>query len=777
MEKISYFSNLYSHPKRFLEDHLINVSKLTKIFLSEKHNDLVQKYGELCKVIALSHDIGKATRYFQDYLQADDETKKNLKNLPETKHSFFSALCAYYLTKELDLSNDLFPLFAFITIRRHHGDLIDISDEVIVNDEDIKILYKQLKSIDDKKFSILVQKLRQAGLPLISDNPTTTIETWINEFQKSFKSLKKEIRNLNGNIENFIILNFIYSILLDADKSDAVGIELSEFTKRVNIPSVIVDNYKNKNVASFQDSPINYLRENAYKEVLQNQIDINHRIYSLNLPTGLGKTLTSLSFALKLKEQMGGKHRIIYALPFLSIIDQNASVFESVMKANGIEPYSSILLKHHHLSEYFYKKHDSEFEPDEAKILIEGWNSEIIVTTFVQLFHSMISNKNKSLRKFHRFANSIIILDEVQAIPVKYWLLLREILSLLSEEFNTYILFVTATEPLIFCKEEIKQLVNRDSYSKKLDRIKMITLLKQDITLQELYEYFDLKDSRSYLFVFNTISAARDFYNMIKKIDLSATYLSTHIIPKERLKRIKEIKDGKYKVVVSTQLVEAGVDIDFDVVVRDMAPLDSIIQSAGRCNRNYLKNKGEIYIVSLKDNRDRLYSSYIYDATLIDITREILRGYQEIEEHYFINLIDEYYKKVSERKTQDVSREIINAIIKLKYDSEGDGISVANFNLIEENYDKIDIFIELDYEAKEIWQKYIGLNNIEDTFKRKSEWESIKKSFYQYVISINSKSDNIPQIVNNMGYVSKDNISEYYDIEKGYITKSFSIIW
>lgn len=775
MEKISYSSNLYSHPGRLLEDHLINVSKLTEIFLSEKPNDLIQNYGELCKVIALSHDIGKATKYFQNYLQADDETKKNLKNLPETKHSFFSALCGYYLAKELNLPDKLLPFFAFVTIRRHHGDLIDVSYEVIIEDKDCQILCKQLESIDDEKFSILASKLHEAGFPLVLNKEI--IKEWINDFPQDLKCLKKYIRKLNSNIERFIILNLFFSILLDADKSDAIGIELSEFTERQNIPATVVDNYKK--IIPFQKSPINSLREKAYHEVLERSIDINHRIYSLNLPTGLGKTLTSLAFALKLRKQMGGKHRIIYALPFLSIIDQNATVFESVMKVNDIEPYSSILLKHHHLSECFYKKHDSEFELDEAKILIEGWNSEIIVTTFVQLFHSMISNKNKSLRKFHRFANSIVILDEVQAIPVKYWFLLREILSLLSEKFNTYILLVTATEPLIFCKEEVKQLVDRDSYFKKLDRIKMIPLLEQNRTLQELYEYFDLKDSKNYLFVFNTISAARDFYNMIKKRDLPSTYLSTHIIPKERLKRIKEIKEGKYKVVVSTQLVEAGVDIDFDVVVRDIAPFDSIMQSVGRCNRNSLKEgeKGESYIVSLKDDRNRLYSFYIYDATLMDITREILKDYKEIKENEIVNLIEEYYKKVSERKAQDISKQIIEAVGRLRYDSGDENISVEHFKLIEERYPELDVFIEIDEEAKNVWQEYLSLRNIKDFFERRKKFNSIKTNFYQHIVSVPIDVKNKPPIIEEIGYVGYNTINDYYALDTGYIAKEGTVIW
>lgn len=776
-----YSSNLLSHPGKLLENHLINVSKFTEIFLNEKPKYIVENYNKLCKVVALSHDIGKATKFFQNYLKMVsknvpdkeiNEEIKRLKNLPETKHSLFSALCGYFLAKELKLSNELLPFFAFIAIKKHHGDLSDISYEAIIEEKDIDNLYKQLESIDDKNFSILADELFKAGLPLVLKKEI--IEKWISEFQNELKCIKRKIRKLDNNIENFVTLNFIYSILLDADKSDAVGIDPSKFYKREDLPSDIVD--KAKKFILFPETPINYLKEKAYNEVIQKQIDINQKIYLINLPTGLGKTLSSLSFALKLREKIGEKHRIVYALPFLSIIDQNASVFESILEKNDITPYNNILLKHHHLSDFTYKEYENEFETDEAKILIEGWNSEIIVTTFVQLFHSIISNKNKSLRKFHRLANSIIILDEVQAIPIKYWRLIKEILLLLSEKFNTYIIIVTATEPLIFKKEEVDQLVEKNFYFKSLDRIKMISLLERDMTIQELYEQFNLKENKSYLFIFNTISAAYDFYSMIKNLGLPITYLSTHVIPKERLKRIKEIREGKYKIVVSTQLVEAGVDIDFDVVVRDIAPFDSIMQSSGRCNRNYLKRneKGEIYIVSLKDNKNRLYSSYIYDPILIDITREILKDYKEINENQLIHLIEEYYEKVSKRKSQD--EDIIEAVSKLKYDSEDD-FSIERFKLIEDKYPELDVFIEIDEEAKKVWSNYYNLKNIENLFERKKKFNQIKSQLYQYIISIPISIKNKPPMIGKIGYIGYKDIKNYYNFDTGYIREDNTIIF
>jgi len=779
MEKTLPSSKLYSHPGISLEDHLIGVAELTDLFLSEKPLEIRERLNNICRVIALTHDIGKATRYFQDYLNADENEKEKLKKNKETWHSLFSSVCAYHLTKELSLADEIYPVFAFLAIRRHHGNLRDVRDDVLVDNSDAELLHKQLESIEEEGFSIICSRLYSAGLPLLLNKQI--LSRWIDGFAGESRKIKKYLRNINNDVSNYITLNLIYSILLDADKSEVVVKDKAVFGRKEINRAAWVDNYKKQTI--FPESPINILREKAYHETLSHDVDLNKKIYSLNLPTGLGKTLTSLSFALKLKEIIKSKNgvepRIVYALPFLSIIDQNSEVFESVIKANNIEPNTSILLKHHHLSEIFYKKEDNEFESDEAKILIEGWNSEIIVTTFVQLFHALISNRNKSIRKFHRFANSIIILDEVQSIPIKYWLLLRNILTTLSEMLNAYIIFVTATEPLIFERGETVGLLNKDYYFTSLDRVSLRPLLDSPMTINNLSEYFDLNDEKTYLFILNTITSARDFYHLIRGKVIPITYLSTHVTPKERLKRIKEIKERKYKIVVTTQLVEAGVDIDFDVVVRDIAPLDSINQASGRCNRNG-KTKGKVYIVLLKDDKDKKLASYVYsDGILLDITEKILSKRDEIKEGKFLELIDHYYKETKEKKSQDASRNLLEAVTKLRYDSEDETTSISDFRLIDEDYRKIDVFIELNEEAHGAWKKYLNLKNIEDLFLRKKTFDSMKADFYQYVISIPMNTENRPEMFGEIGYVKQAVLKDYYDCETGFITKNTKsvVIW
>lgn len=781
MDNILPSSKLFSHPDRLLEDHLIGTSNLISLFLSEMPRCVERELIEAARIIALSHDLGKATHYFQRYLFAADDEKEKLKS-KETHHSLFSAVCTFYLTKQISGISDIYPLFAYVTVRRHHSNLINILDEVsIFDDKDNKLLYKQLESIDDDAFAIVADKLFRAGLPLRLDK--NIISQWINSFNREIKSFRKIIRNLNSNLEYYIKLNLLYSLLLDADKNDVVIKEISIFERKFYEDRNWVDFYKE--ATRFPPSPINEMRQIAYEEATSKEIDLSKNIYSLNLPTGLGKTLISLSFALKLKDklrQTGINPRIVYALPFLSIIDQNSKIFEAVINANGASPDSKLLLKHHHLSEIYYKIEEDEVEPDEAKILIEGWNSEIIITTFIQLFHTLISNKNRSIRKFHRLANSIIILDEVQSTPTRYWLLIREIFNKTAEMLNTYIIFSTATEPFIFEKGQILSLVNRETYFKSLNRISLIPKLDKSLSLDELKESVSIDDDKTYLFIFNTISSAREFYRKLREEnDQCLAYLSTHITPRERRQRIDEIKKGKYKIVVSTQLVEAGVDIDFDVVVRDFAPLDSLNQSAGRCNRNG-NRKGLVLIVLLTDSKGKKYASYIYDPVLLDITEKMLSKKCEIREKEFFSLIEDYYYMIHEKTSRAKSKELLEAVGRLKYDRDKDderSLSVSDFSLIEEDYPKIDVFIEIDEDAEKIWSEFKSIIKIDERFQKKQAFDTIKSNFYSYVISIPKNTQNMPEIIGDIGYVKRGLLDDYYDRETGFKIKDEKsiVIW
>lgn len=778
------FSNLYSHldPEKFLEEHLRNVALMAEeiikkkiINLPEEEKDRIKK---TCFISGICHDLGKSTAYFQNYLFADEKEKNKLKNQKETKHGLLSAVISFFAVKE-EFKNEgenLFPFISYLAVKKHHGDLKDVMEEVAISDKELELLKKQLKSIDDKKFEILASNLKEYGFNIFLTKDI--IYQWIENLPGELRKVKRKLRELDGNdFSLYLTVNLIYSSLIDADKTDVVlGGKRESVDLKIDEENVVI--YKKSK--GFPQNTINVLREEAFQDVVYKDIDLNSKIYSINLPTGMGKTLTSLAFALKLRkkyfEKYGVKPRILYALPFLSIIEQNGKIIEELLITNGINPYSDIFLKHHHLTEIFYATEKEEYEGDKAEFLIEGWDSQIIITTFVQFFNALISNKNSALRRFNKLLNSIIIIDEVQAIPVKYLKLIEKIIQELVEKFNTYVIISSATTPVIF-KDKMNRL-NGDKYFEILDRVKMNINIEKKISLEEFLENLAFEKEKSYLFIFNTIKCAREFYGLLKqKIpEEEIEYLSTHVTPKERLERIEKIKGKKIRFAITTQLVEAGVDIDFDIVYRDFAPIDSLIQSAGRCNRNNSK-KGEVNLVFLQDENSRIFASYIYDSILLEITWEILKNYKYISEKEFNEVLNKYYFEVSKRKSFKESEDILKAVGLLNYDNSEGAISISDFKLIEKDLPKIEVFVEIDDEANEIWKSYIELKKIKNIFERREKFNKFKSDFYKYVISIPFSTKNLPPIIEGFGYVNQNSLGHYYDSVTGFKCEGEFAIW
>lgn len=387
------------------------------------------------------------------------------------------------------------------------------------------------------------------------------------------------------------------------------------------------------------------------------------------------------------------------------------------------------------------------------------------------------------LKKFHNIVNSIIILDEVQNIPLKYWPVVREILLALSKYFNCRIILMTATKPLIFenndfCKELV---TNYDQYFKtdELNRVELKYIGEN--TIDDFYNNLPKLNLNSYLFVFNSISSSLYFYHKIKNIKgYKKFYLSTNIVPKERSLRIKNIKrvitsnkktsKKKRFIVVSTQMIEAGVDIDCECAYRDIGPFDSIIQVTGRCNRNsLLAKKGIVNIVRLKRQNYRDYCT-IYDPVLNDISAKILSPDKIYSESEFLSLIDKYFAEAKTRMYQNYS--VINSVMQLNYDDDNSNSKnpISSFRLIEnEDYYKRDLYIELDDDAKTIWQQYDGLKKIKDPFDRKNEFLKFRKDFYDYVISVPEKYVNCgEEHPTGIVYVPKDSLEFCYDNETGW---------
>ncbi|MBM3239522.1 CRISPR-associated helicase Cas3' [Candidatus Poribacteria bacterium] len=736
----------------------------------------------LLNTVCACHDLGKATDYFQNYL--DGKAKKS----KESSHALFSALIAYFYTQEMlrknSISGDIyriFPIIAYEAIKRHHSDLREIREELIFDEEETNLIRSQLEALPQKEFDELASEI---GLDITKSWFLEKLPEATSEISAAKRWVRKNVKGTDS-VDFYFLQNYVFSILIDSDKTEVSQATIEEIKLRPELPDNCVEVYKSQQ--NWKKNNINELRERAYQETVSNDVATSDRIFSLNLPTGMGKTLTALSFALKLKSEIERKSgvtpRIIYCLPFLSIIDQNYKVIRSVFEYSIDTVSSAHLMQHHHLSDIYYQTSEgTEYEISSSDILIGGWNSEIVATTFVQFFHSIFSNKNRMLRKFNKLANSIVIMDELQAIPHKYWPILGEVFSHLADHFNTRFILCSATIPNIKFPEnrKAKELVDGEKYI--LDRVHFHLDINEKKTIEEFareaYEQITQNDNKSYLFIFNTISSAKQFYYLLNgMVTENIAFLSSHIIPKHRLAIIERIRNKEYRIAVTTQIVEAGVDIDFDVVYRDLAPMDSLAQSAGRCNRN-AEGRGSVNLIKLVDaNNGKQYWSYIYDAVLIDATEKLLKV-DSLNEREFYSKVREYYTELLTRLSEDESNILRKAMCDLDYDGDK---GICTFRLIEEQYRKIDCFIEYDDEAVEVWRKCVEISEIQNRIERRNEYKKIRHEFNPYVISIPAHIDNKPPISSELGieigYVTQNRLTEYYDANTGYKTKGETVMW
>lgn len=745
-ELFSY--KLKSHPDILLIDHLREVTKIGLEILNK--NKLFIEYTDFMKIILVGHDLGKSTNFFQEYIQKK-RSHGSLKN-----HGFISSLMTYcLLNRHCDIN---LALKGLLIVKKHHGDLNNIIEELSLKPIEVsgyrKTLVKQLDSIDFIELNCI---LSEFGIGEITKDEI--IEAFDCLFSNHDALFYLE-ENTNSDMKEYYIFKYFYSILIYSDKASLI---LNDAYINRNKG---VEQYKKLEkyyeVLNNSSDIINLNRQKAKEEVAANIYNLENRTLTLTLPTGMGKTLNSINFALllkdKIKREKGLDVQIIYSFPFTSIIDQTYDIFCNIFGDDSKE-----VIKHHYLSKVAYKDDEDYYETEKSKFLIETWDSNIVVTTFVKLIETIFSNKNSELLKFNKLANSIIILDEVQNIPYKYWHLIDRSFKMLSELFNIYFIMMTATQPLII--RESQNLVNNEEYYFSLfNRTRLVIDLEEKSIDEFLYCIQDIIDNNNkVMIVLNTVKSAQRVYKAIKESsNKKVLFLSASIIPKDRKDRIKQIKDLNEYVLVSTQVVEAGVDIDNDVVIRDIGPWDSIVQCAGRCNRNNKKGCKDVYIFKIKES-STIYANLVYGSFLISRTEKMLIDKKEIFESEFYKYSKLYFKEISEDSSIDFSKEVLCDIKKLKFENTSKKVK-----LIEENSPYIiPIFIEKDDEAVELWNEYEKLFEIDDIFERNNRFLEIKDRFLSYVININAKDYKF-DISRFYNKIPKENVEDYYSEEYGF---------
>lgn len=791
----------FARPGQKLIEHLKNVAEFSIKAFDDIQISNKEKLKKLSEIIAYFHDFGKYTTYFQEKLTGKSKASK-LAN-----HSYISAITLVtYLLDEYEYGYLILP--AFVSVFAHHSNLPDTYEEIprikakdTITESNIsqilielnephsqrlKDLFQQYEDII-KNFENIQKEYTSIGIQLKEEyfkkgkavNVIQALRRMLTKFEDEKEEIKEDIA---------LSTQLLYSILIDADKKDAGGIQPKD---RKNIPDDIVEIYiqKLRSEKNQMTEIREKLRETTITSIKEEQLEnLYGKILTITAPTGAGKTLTALNTAIRLRNRIQKEKeytpRIIYSLPYISIVEQNLSVIESVL--NQLPDYTiekeSYLTVHYHLAEMEETKQEEFIDYDKydkMQLFIESWESEIIVTTFWQLLHTIIGYKNRLLKKFYKLSGSIVILDEVQTIPPEQWLLVEKFIELLSRKLSTIFILMTATQPMLLKEKSHELNKNFEVIFNKLDRTEIVNLIDYSSkkTFKAVWEEIKSEEkNKSILLVCNSVTDSIEKYKIISQYEEETYYLSTNITPKDRFERIEEIKTKLNKnipiTLVSTQVVEAGVDLDFGVVIRELAPVHSIIQIAGRCNRNATKRKSKMYLLNTEEKLARK----VYGATAIDAAKESIKNYTKdgvIPERDYLELTKHYFNLIRERATkQSEADEIWKSYLNLKFQTDDAQRAISEYRFIKEE-PKISIFVIKDSDDEEVFQTFKTILNENDKNKRAGMFILNKRRIQERMIHINIERalKNLPPAIEyfeSLRFINKESLEIYYDLETGF---------
>lgn len=589
-----------------VKEHILNVANLCKNF-GEKLN-----VPSLLYLAGLLHDMGKYSDKFQEYIKLElskaksGDKEKRVEVADKEDHGVFGGKYIFEKYNKRDPISCITSEILALICCYHHGGLPDC-----VNSKMEVTLLERFKKIDSNTLGEVYKKYINdinINIDEIFDNACSEIELIIEKFREF-------------NDETFFALHLfiktVYSMLIDSDRYDSYLFESDGYDEEISNASNInqwqeflirleerLASFSQKSSLNENEKRINKIRQDISDECLDSANN-KEGIYTLTVPTGGGKTLSSLRFALKHAE-VKNKDRIVYILPYTTIIEQNADEVRKSLKCGK------------DLLEY----HSNVIEDDKAenyKLLTHRWNNRIIYTTMVQFLNTFYNKGTQDIRRLHNLLNSIIIFDEIQTIPIKCIDLFNSCINYLNKIGNSTIVLCSATQPAlnkanvsIRFSEPTEIIKDVDNKFKTLERVEVL-----DYTRKEGYTYeeasffvYDIKKtSRSVLMVCNTVNSASTTFDYLSNIidkDTHLYFLSSNLCPAHRKDIIADIKESlnnkKHLVCISTQLIEAGVDISFETTVRALAGLDSIAQTSGRGNRNGETIKGYSYIINLRDD-------------------------------------------------------------------------------------------------------------------------------------------------------------------------------
>lgn len=699
-----------------LDKHLTDTAKKASEFASEFGN------SDWAELAGLLHDLGKFHPDWQKYIRREtgyydeDAHIEGYGNRPN--HS--QAGVAYAFEK---FNNSIAAkIFAYI-IGGHHTGLKDwIADLENRFFEDGKLItsdLEKIKPIDEAKQ--FLEKPIPKSIPIIYKNGVDN----------------------NSKEQVHLWIRMLFSCLVDADFLDTEKyMEEKERGGYLNLDELKqrFDEFMNNKKS---DTEINKKRNEILNQCRE-KAELKPGFFTLTVPTGGGKTLSSMAFALEHAIKYN-KKRIIVAIPYTSIIEQTAEVYKSVLGKDQVVEHHSNL--------------DPEKENSKNRLATENWDAPIIVTTNVQLFESLFGIKTSVCRKLHNIANSIIILDEAQMLPQEYLKPIISVLKGLVNYFGVTVVLMSATQPALIGKigtppniidglENVTEIIDDpNSLAKDFKRVEFI--IPKDLNSTKSWEDIseELKQYHQVLCIVNTRTDCRELHKLMPE---GTIHLSGFMCGEERSEVIADIKtklnNNEPIRVISTQLVEAGVDIDFPMVYRALTGLDSIVQAAGRCNRENKLQTGKVFIfVPPKPSP----SGFLRKCE--DAGKAILRN--KSNEDFIPSLYSEYFKYLYSN---------INSFDKIDFYSHlvRDASSFDfQFKSFAENFNMID-----DKKQISIIVRYKNSESLINQLKFAGASKDLLRKLQRYIVNIpiylfnNIRKSNYIEDVNGYWVQSDENL-------------------
>lgn len=555
-----------------LKEHLTDVADGTKRFAEKL------AAGELGYYAGLWHDLGKYNPAFQKYLSLCNEGSDCARSVP---HAIYGAMLA---------SEFIAPLTPIIY--GHHGGLPQIQE----------MMQKRINNPEwQENYKIILQQAEAAGIDL---KPTS-----------AWKTVSSEIKEP---LQYELFLRLLFSCLVDADFLDTeehfslLLTQQREQSLRVQDLWMLLKPSQEQLIvakaAQAPNSSVNQVRAEVYKMCLD-AAELPPGVFRLAVPTGGGKTRSGLAFALK-HAVKHGHDRVIVAVPYTSIIEQTVDVYRSIFGEEAV-------LEHHSAAKATVNDEDARTAQAQARLATQNWDAPLIVTTTVQLLESLFHNRTSHCRKLHNIVNSVIILDEVQTLPIG---LLKPIVNVLQELVTRYhvsVVLCTATQPALegdspYLKgfHLVQDIVPTKQAQEHFRQLSRVNYEAPETTWSwaQLVDDVQTHHHEQALIILNTRKDALELLEQFQGTASEALFhLSTLLCGAHRRENLEQVRSRLKNCLpcwlISTQVVEAGVDLDFPVVYRALGPLDRIVQAAGRCNREGTREKGRVVVFQPEEGR------------------------------------------------------------------------------------------------------------------------------------------------------------------------------